>query len=613
MLKKIRGLFGRRSPKDANTESESPVVHHGPQVVHQTISPSDLDPDAVKILERLTRFDHNAYLVGGCVRDLLLDRHPKDFDIATSATPRQIKRVFRNCRIIGRRFRLAHIYFQNGKIIEVATFRSANADFSGTGGRDKTDGDGKEDLMIRDDNVFGTPEEDALRRDFTINSLFYELNNETVLDHANGLDDLRRRLVRTIGDPSIRFSEDPIRILRAIKFAGRLDFGIEAKTLEALRERACEIPKAAAPRILEEINRFGREGHALRCFELLREYGVFEVILPELEAPYRRPEAWELLNGLLAGIDRRSADGQFIQTGEILAALLLPVLAEDIGWKANGTVELPKGLELRNAIDSVLRPLALRLRVSRREQERCRQIIAILARMVPVERVRKSTRRTLLRRINFLEALFMLEILGGHYGNEFDAAFEAWKGGAEEAETRRDARTEDSRPSTGEDGEPTARRRRRRGSDDDDGGGGVDTKKATRGRNPNRALPPRTRPGLRKSPPPSPVERDGRAGNRQLRPSPRRSGTTIISFRPFPARPSPGAMTGAIATARRALRATRLQRRKPPNAPMRRPGRTPRAERRRPPRRKRRRRRTPEGSTARRRPGPRRQPPLRRG
>ena len=206
---------------------------------------SDLDPDAVKIVQRLTRFEHRAYLVGGCVRDLLLERRPKDFDIATSATPRQIKRVFRNCRIIGRRFRLAHIYFQNGKIIEVATFRGLDGN-----GLDAAPAD-KKDLLIRDDNVFGTAEEDALRRDFTINSLFYDLNNQDVLDHADGMGDLRRKLIRTIGDPEIRFREDPIRILRAIKFAARLGFGIEPKTLAAVHKTRDEVPKAAAPRVLD--------------------------------------------------------------------------------------------------------------------------------------------------------------------------------------------------------------------------------------------------------------------------------------------------------------------------------------------------------------------------
>ena len=286
MLKRLRKILTRRrattSPEPAPRQRENdrirgevPPIHHGPKVVHRPIPISDIDPDAVKILRRLTRFNHTAYLVGGCVRDLLLDRHPKDFDIGTTATPRQVRRAFSNCRIIGKRFRLAHIYFQNGKIIEVATFRARDGDGDGDAPTPPGGQDG--DLLIRDDNIFGTPEEDALRRDFTINALFYDVNDENVLDHADGLGDLRRRLIRTIGDPEIRFREDPIRILRAIKFAARLDFEIEPGTLEALRQTRNLIPKAAPPRILEEINRFCRGGAARKSFEALRETGVFEV------------------------------------------------------------------------------------------------------------------------------------------------------------------------------------------------------------------------------------------------------------------------------------------------------------------------------------------------
>src|SRR5512140_686712 len=222
MLRRIRNLL-TRIPKAARTpavpaaeapiheappaavdlpavEARPPVlVRQGPKVVHHPINPADLDPDAVRSLQRLTRFNHTAYLVGGCVRDLLLERRPKDFDIGTSAPPRQIKRLFSNCRIIGRRFRLAHVYFQNGKIMEVATFRSYDAEEGQAAPHHPA-----RDLLIRDDNVFGTAEEDALRRDFTINALFYDAASRTVLDHVDGLPDLRRRLIRTIGDPDIR-------------------------------------------------------------------------------------------------------------------------------------------------------------------------------------------------------------------------------------------------------------------------------------------------------------------------------------------------------------------------------------------------------------------------
>ncbi|HMG19964.1 MAG TPA: polynucleotide adenylyltransferase PcnB [Kofleriaceae bacterium] len=228
-----------------------------------------IDPDADRVVRKLTRAGHKAYLVGGCVRDLLVAKTPKDFDVATSATPNEIKSTFRNCRIIGRRFRLAHVFF-GAKIIETSTFR-ANP-------RDEDD----HDLLIRRDNVFGTETEDARRRDFTINGLFYDVEREEVIDHVGGLADLDAKLVRTIGDPDIRFQEDPVRILRAIKFAARLDFGFEPGTWRALLRWRGEISKCAPPRLLEEIHRLMRGGAARRSFELLVETGVLAVLSPYL-------------------------------------------------------------------------------------------------------------------------------------------------------------------------------------------------------------------------------------------------------------------------------------------------------------------------------------------
>jgi poly(A) polymerase len=228
-----------------------------------------IDPDADRVVRKLTRAGHKAYLVGGCVRDLLVAKTPKDFDVATSATPNEIKATFRNCRIIGRRFRLAHVFF-GSKIIETSTFR-ANP-------RDEDD----HDLLIRRDNVFGNETEDARRRDFTINGLFYDVEREQVIDHVGGLADLDAKLVRTIGDPDIRFQEDPVRILRAIKFAARLDFGFEPGTWRALLRWRGEISKCAPPRLLEEIHRLMRGGAARRSFELLVETGVLAVLSPYL-------------------------------------------------------------------------------------------------------------------------------------------------------------------------------------------------------------------------------------------------------------------------------------------------------------------------------------------
>ena len=237
-----------------------------------------IDPDADRVVHKLTRAGYKAYLVGGCVRDLLLGRTPKDFDVATSATPNEIKAVFRNTRIIGRRFRLAHVFF-GAKIIETATFR-ANP-------RDEDD----QDLLIRRDNVFGTEAEDARRRDFTINGLFYDIEREEVIDHVGGLADLATRLMRTIGGPDIRFQEDPVRMLRAIKFAARLDFGFDPATWRALLRWRGEISKCAPPRLLEEMHRLLRGGAARRSFELMVETGVLAVLSPYLAGLLEGPGA----------------------------------------------------------------------------------------------------------------------------------------------------------------------------------------------------------------------------------------------------------------------------------------------------------------------------------
>ncbi|HEX6849840.1 MAG TPA: CCA tRNA nucleotidyltransferase [Candidatus Polarisedimenticolaceae bacterium] len=454
-------------PPPAQGVEARPEVHHGPSVVHRPISEGDLDPDAVRTLKRLTRFDHTAYLVGGCVRDLLLDRSPKDFDIGTSATPRQIKRLFSNCRIIGRRFRLAHVYFQNGKILEVATFRARDV-------RDD-DPEAAEDLLIRDDNVFGTPEEDAVRRDFTINQLFYDVNTGNVLDHADGLGDLRRRLVRTIGDPDVRFREDPIRILRAIKFAARLDFSIEAGTRAAIDRTRGEIPKAAPPRILEEINRFVRGRAGRPSFDLLFETGVFDVILPELVPAYRGNDAARaLLARLLDAADAR-ADATAISTGEIFTWLLLAPLHEALGWSADGTARPPRELgAVRDAVDDRLRPLALRLRMSRRDQERCRQTFLALQRMIPARDVRKGLRLAIVRRPAFPDAIHILEVLAAAHGGDFQEALTFWTSQSSHDGERRPPRPERAEPAAraaapeveregeGEGAERGGRRRRRR-------------------------------------------------------------------------------------------------------------------------------------------------------
>jgi len=232
-----------------------------------------IDEDALWVVKRLRAKGFEAYLTGGCVRDLLLGRTPKDFDVATVAHPNQVRAVFRNCRLVGRRFRLAHVFFPSGKVIETATFRANPTD---------TLEDLTEDLLVERDNVFGNVEEDARRRDLTINGLFYDPIGGKVLDFVDGRRDLEARLVRTIGDPDIRFQEDPVRILRAIKFATRLGFGFDDKTWDAMTRHAAGLLRCAPARLQEELLRLLTSTHAMAAWALCERAGVVQVILPEL-------------------------------------------------------------------------------------------------------------------------------------------------------------------------------------------------------------------------------------------------------------------------------------------------------------------------------------------
>src|SRR5688572_21624537 len=229
-----------------------------PRAEH-TVSRRDIDPDALKVLYRLRQYEHIAYLVGGSVRDLLLGRRPKDFDIGTSAHPYQVKKLFRNCWIIGRRFRLAHVKFGT-KVIEVATFRRQTP-----AGTEEEPAPAPPvpappsvavddlDLLIHHDNTFGTPEEDAFRRDFTLNALFYDIESRSIIDYVGGLADIRQGLIRCIGAPEERFQEDPVRMLRAVALAARLDFRIDAPILEAIERYHGELARSAPPRLMEEV------------------------------------------------------------------------------------------------------------------------------------------------------------------------------------------------------------------------------------------------------------------------------------------------------------------------------------------------------------------------
>src|SRR5215469_14481366 len=290
------------------------------------IDPDKLDPDALKVVNRLLQYGHQAYLVGGSVRDLLAGRTPKDFDVATSAVPSEVRGIFRNCRLIGRRFRLAHVYFKGGKIVEVSTFRAnpTEVEEPAEGG----EAEERDDLLISDDNVFGTAEQDARRRDFTINGLFYDVAQGRVIDFVGGLRDLRAREVRTIGDPEIRMREDPVRILRAVRFACRLDFDIESRTYAAMEGAVEDLPRCAPPRILEDTFRILRGGVSAGGLNLLFALDALKFLLPPVDAwlKERGAEDAALLRAHAERLDARVRSGVVLEDSVLLATLLLPLL-----------------------------------------------------------------------------------------------------------------------------------------------------------------------------------------------------------------------------------------------------------------------------------------------
>ncbi|MBI4356418.1 MAG: polynucleotide adenylyltransferase PcnB [Gammaproteobacteria bacterium] len=287
-----------------------------------------MNPNVLKVLYRLVNAKFEAYLVGGGVRDLLLKKYPKDFDVVSNATPEQIRKLFTNCRLIGRRFRLAHIYFGK-EIIEVATFRS-NVPPQGA----KEHEFKMESGMIVRDNIYGTIEEDAQRRDFTVNALYYNIKDFSVLDYTGGITDLNRRLLRLIGKPQERYQEDPARILRAIRFAAKLGFQLESQTRDAILETKHLLKQVPRARLFEEVRKLFGEGYAAPCFELLLEYDLFGTLFPQTYACLlqegQRGKTYQLLNGMFENADERVVQQKPVTPAFFFAVLLWTVLSKQI-------------------------------------------------------------------------------------------------------------------------------------------------------------------------------------------------------------------------------------------------------------------------------------------
>ena len=418
-----------RPAKPANTRSARPKKNKSKNRDKPKISLDNrfIDADAMKVVRKLLSAKHEAYLVGGCVRDLYLNRKPKDFDIATSARPEQIRRVFRNSRIIGRRFKLAHVFF-GPKIIETATFRTNPKE-------DEKPAEG-EDLLITHDNVWGDIEEDARRRDFTINGLFYDIERQDIVDFVDGVADLDRGVIRTIGDPETRFREDPVRMIRAIKFAARLDFTIEPACWTALLTCAPDIARCSRARLVEEIYKLLRGGSSRRAFELMLQADLFQHIWPAymslydgtgpeeegLHRPIRgedqtQPSAllWRYLRAL---DDYVTETGQTPSNGVIQAILFAPLLDERLRDANSG--------QLDTAIDDTMTPPCVALGVARRDRELARQIYIAQRRMTQPQGGRRR-RSSLVQRQYFHDALLFLGFSVEARDHKGSNALEHWR------------------------------------------------------------------------------------------------------------------------------------------------------------------------------------------
>jgi poly(A) polymerase len=342
----------------AHEEPRAPAPRVVARADH-SVSRRDIDPDALKVLYRLQKANNLAYLVGGSVRDLLIGRTPKDFDVGTDATPATIRRLFRNSRTIGRRFPIVHVYFHGGKVVEVSTFR-------------KNAPNGEAGPLARDEN-WGTPEEDAWRRDLTINGLFYDIDTFSVIDYVGGLEDLQRGVVRTIGDPYVRFREDPVRMIRAIRHAARIGFQIEPRTWEATRELTGLIASCAPARVLEEFLRELRGGAAAASIKLMSRSGLLEVLAPPLDdyvahIEAHDPEEVELFWRRLEILDRFAAE-EPLGDAVALAVVAGAVVMEEVNEAENGADgQRP---DIGRVVRDTLIPTLRELGVPRRILEKC--------------------------------------------------------------------------------------------------------------------------------------------------------------------------------------------------------------------------------------------------
>jgi poly(A) polymerase len=428
MIKRfIRRVFGLPSESTVRMPREK----HG-------LARERLSPAAAKVCSVLREAGFSAYVVGGAVRDLLLGIEPKDFDVATDARPEQVKPLFRRAIIIGRRFRLVHVML-GPETVEVSTFRSADAETS------EKDEHGR---VLRD-NVFGTQEEDARRRDFTVNALYYDPATEEVVDFHGGLADLKKRVMRIIGDPETRFREDPIRMLRAVRLGAKLGLTLDAETRRPIREMAPLMERVPPARLFDEMLKLLLSGHASACLRQLREVGLHKGVLPLLDVILEQPLGERFVTLALAQTDERVLADRPVSPAFLFAALLWhEVLAASKARQARGERPVPA---LENAMDEVLETQCAKLAITRRLTATMREVWA----MQPRFENRSGNRAyRLLEAPRFRMAYDFLALRRA--SGEMPAELEAWWRAFQSADA--ESRKAMLLPDTG----PRKRRRRRR-------------------------------------------------------------------------------------------------------------------------------------------------------
>jgi poly(A) polymerase len=339
------------------------------------IRKNQIDDDARKIVYRLQRAGFKAYIVGGGVRDLLLGKTPKDFDISTDATPREIKALFRNCRIIGRRFKLAHIYFSHGKAFEVSTFRDLVEPV------EPSEGDLSAITPVASDNIYGTESTDALRRDITINGLFLDVSTMEIIDYVGGIQDLEAGIVRVIGNPDTRFREDPVRMLRVVRHSARNGFKIESSCWDSILRNSEIITQSSQVRVFDELKKDLASGCFLTILSLLGDTGLLEYILPELrENNGRLLSAESDFSVCLEKIDDAVSQGADISPTVVLAIIALFTAGDSI-WLRDLIEMLPSSGELTERINSSF----TRLTVPRKERERIQLLLSLWAKVHSIQ------------------------------------------------------------------------------------------------------------------------------------------------------------------------------------------------------------------------------------